>query len=143
MESPATNLDASYRILRCTSTDAVRRNDQVSSHLLSENLLKQKMSSSKKHHHTSGNVPPSMENSRSHSFSSNVSMLNSSSPNNKSNVRYHQNGEIPLQKPRVYTYEDRPYSSQQAQQHLLSSSSTSSSLSVKEKAMKEMIDSQR
>lgn len=91
---------------------------------LTENLLKQKMSSSKKHQHT-------MENPRSQSFSS------SPQTTTMTTNRFVQNGENPLQKPRVYTYEDRSYLHQQ---NLLSSSSTSSSLSVKDKSMKEMHD---
>lgn len=91
---------------------------------LTENLLKQKMSSSKKHQHT-------MDNPRSQSFSS------SPQTTTMTTNRFVQNGENPLQKPRVYTYEDRSFLHQQ---NLLSSSSTSSSLSVKDKSMKEMHD---
>jgi hypothetical protein len=119
--------------------DTVRRNEQISSSnlndkLRTESLLKQKMCSSKKYNHTpTGTVLPS-DSLRSQSFSTTATINANQQP---STNRYHyQNGEFPLQKPRVYTHDDRPYGVQH--QNILSSSSASSTLSVKDKSIKEV-----
>jgi hypothetical protein len=116
--------------------DTVRRNEQLSSvnsneKLRTESLLKQKMCSSKKHNHTATNFPT--ENSRSQSFSTTAANLNHQPSTNR---QHYQNGDFPLQKPRVYTHDDRPYGVQH--QNILSSSSASSTLSVKDKSIKEV-----
>jgi hypothetical protein len=54
------------------------------------------------------------------------------------NRHHYQNGEFPLQKPRVYTHDDRSFVGQQQQPNVLSSSSASSILSVKDKHIKEV-----
>jgi hypothetical protein len=123
--------------------DTVRRNEQISSSnlndkLRTESLLKQKMCSSKKYNHTpTGTVLPS-DSLRSQSFSTTATINANQQP---STNRYHyQNGEFPLQKPRVYTHDDRAFLGQQQQQqhYILSSSSASSTLSVKDKSVKEV-----
>jgi hypothetical protein len=126
------NLDPSYRIIRCTSMDTVRRNEQIplinsNEKLRTDSLLKQKMCSSKKHNHTPMNVALPSENLRSQSFSIATNI----------NRHHYQNGDFPLQKPRVYTHDDRNFLGQH-QQNILSSSSASSTLSVKDKNVKEV-----
>ncbi|CAF4068271.1 unnamed protein product [Rotaria sp. Silwood2] len=142
-DSYSNNIDPSYRIIRCTSMDTVRRNEQTPSinsneKLRTESLLKQKMCSSKKHNHTSvASVFPS-ENLKSQSFSTTATNLNHQPSTNR---HLYQNSEFPLQKPRVYTHDDRSFIGQQQQQQqqqtILSSSSASSTLSVKDKSIKE------
>jgi hypothetical protein len=120
--------------------DTVRRNEQIQSvdsneNLRTDSLLKQKMCSSKKHNHIPVSATLPSENSRTQSFCTTVTTnLNHQPAIN----RYHyQNGEFPLQKPRVYTHDDRSFVGQQ-QQNILSSSSASSTLSVKDKHIKEV-----
>ena len=131
-------VDPSYRIIRCTSMDTVRRNDQVppmnsNEKLRTDTLLKQKMCSSKKHSHTPMNLSMQGESLRSHSFSTTANI------NHQSTLDRHQyqNGDMSIQKPRVYTQDDRSFLGQH-QQNLLSSSSASSTLSVKDKGPKEV-----
>ena len=122
--------------------DTVRRNEQIPSttsneKLRTESLLHQKMCSSKKHNHITANHVPSTENLKSQSFSTTVT----ANLNHQSLVNRHlyQNGEFPLQKPRVYTHDDRSFAGHQQQQHnILSSSSASSTLSVKDRSIKEV-----
>ena len=119
--------------MRCTSMDTVRRNEQLPSmdsndKLRTDSLLKQKMCSSKKHSHTPMNATlPSESALRSQSFSLATNL----------NRHHYQNGDFPLQKPRVYTHDDRTFLGQH-QQNILSSSSASSTLSVKDKSVKEV-----
>ena len=128
--------DPSYRIMRCTSMDAVRGQEQIplihfNEKLRAESLLKQKMCSSKKHSHTPTGNGHASESSRSQSFSTNGS-------NSTHSTRHpSQNGEMSLQKPRVYTHDDRAFVPQPLH-NLLSSSSASSTLSVKDKSIKEV-----
>ena len=127
--------------MRCTSMDAVRRNEQIplintSENLRTESLLKQKMCSSKKHSHTPMNVTMPSENLRSHSFTAATNMNYPPATNR----HHYQNGDFPLQKPRVYTHDDRSFVGQH-QQNILSSSSASSTLSVKDKTLKEVGES--
>ncbi|CAF0716683.1 unnamed protein product [Adineta steineri] len=142
--SHSNNNDLSNRIIRCTSMDTVRRNEQLSSinsneKLRTESLLKQKMCSSKKHNHTSSGTLGSLESARSQSFSTTAHNINHQLSTNRN---HYQNGEYAIQKPRVYTHDDRSFLGQQQQQQLsqniLSSSSTSSTLSVKDKSIKEI-----
>lgn len=131
------NVDPSYRIIRCTSMDTVRRNEQTPSINLNEklrtdSLLKQKMCSSKKHSHTPANVALPSESLRSQSFSTTTN-INLQPPTDR---HHYQNGDFLLQKPRVYTHDDRAFIGQH-QQNILSSSSASSTLSVKDKSFKE------
>ncbi|CAF4646653.1 unnamed protein product [Rotaria sp. Silwood1] len=139
MDVYSNNIDPSYRIMRCTSMDTVRRNEQTplmnsNEKLRTESLLKQKMCSSKKHNHTSiASVFPS-ENSKSQSFSTTTNLNQQPSTNR----HLYQNSEFPLQKPRVYTHDDRSFIGHQQQQTILSSSSASSTLSVKDKNIKEV-----
>jgi hypothetical protein len=122
--------------------DTVRRNEQIlpvnsNEKLPAESLLKQKMCSSKKHNHTSAvSVIPS-ENSRSQSFSTTAAVAANFNHQLSTNRHHYQNGEFPLQKPRVYTHDDRYFVGQQ-QQNIHSSSSASSTLSVKDKIIKEV-----
>jgi hypothetical protein len=95
------------------SDRVIRRNGEIPSvdsneKIHTESLLKQKMCSSKKYNHTSlrGTFPSDPANSQS------------------------------LQKPRVYTYDDRNLPIQQ--ENILSSSSESSTLSTKDKTIKEV-----
>lgn len=134
------NDDSMYRVIRCTSMDTVRRNEQIPSmnsndKLHTDTSLKQKMCSSKKYNHMPVNGTLPSENLRSQSFSSTATANLNHQPS--INRHHYQNGDFPLQKPRVYTHDDRSYVGQQQQQYILSSSSTSSSLSVKDKNMKE------
>ena len=121
--------------------DTVRRNEQNptinnAEKLRTESLLKQKMCSSKKYNHTPVSTVLPSESLRSQSFSTTAPTINSNNP--PSTNRYHyQNGEFPLQKPRVYTHDDRPFIGQH-QHNILSSSSASSILSVKDKNLKEV-----
>ena len=140
------NIDPSYRIIRCTSMDTVRRNEQIPSvnsteKLRTESLLKQKMCSSKKYNHTSmGTILPS-ESLRSQSFSTAAPpppTITNSYQQSSTNRYHYQNGELPLQKPRVYTQDDRSFLGQQQQHNILSSSSASSILSVKDRSIKEV-----
>ncbi|CAF1408692.1 unnamed protein product [Adineta steineri] len=141
--SHSNNNDLSNRIIRCTSMDTVRRNEQLSSinsneKLRTESLLKQKMCSSKKHNHTSSGTLGSLESARSQSFSTTAHNINHQLSTNRN---HYQNGEYAIQKPRVYTHDDRSFLGQQQQQlsqNILSSSSTSSTLSVKDKSIKEI-----
>jgi hypothetical protein len=137
--------DPSYRIIRCTSMDAVRRDERMSSgngndKLRPDHQLKPKMPSNQKtHHHTSTNGVLPVDETRSYSFSVNARA------NQQSTVTRHQqtNGDVPLQKPRVYNYDDRSLfvnQQQQAQHNTLSSSSASSTLSVKDRSMREAAD---
>jgi hypothetical protein len=134
------NIDPSYRIIRCTSMDTVRRNEQVPSmnsneKLRTDSLLKQKMCSSKKHNHIPMSTVLPSETLRSQSF---CTTATTNSNHQSSTHRHHyQNGEFPLQKPRVYTHDDRSFVGQH-QQNILSSSSASSTLSVKDKNIKEV-----
>jgi len=119
--------------------DTVRRNEQIPSvnsndQLRTDTLLKQKMCSSKKYNHIPVNAVPPSESLRSQSFSKTAPNLNHQSSINR---HHYQNGEFPLQKPRVYTHDDRSFIGQQ-QQNILSSSSASSTLSVKDKNIKEV-----
>jgi hypothetical protein len=98
--------------MRCTSIESLHRNKQIplinsNEKFCTESLLKQKMCSSKKHNHTSS------DHSKSQLFSTSS-----------------------LQKPRVYTYDDRHFPIQQ--QNIVSSSSGSSILSLKDKHLKEV-----
>jgi len=131
--------DSTYRVVRCTSMDTVRRNEQIPSmnsndKLRTATLLKQKMCSSKKYNHIPVNGTLPSESLRSQSFSSTATANLNHQPS--VNRHHYQNGDFPLQKPRVYTHDDRSYVGQQ-QQYILSSSSTSSTLSVKDKNIKE------
>lgn len=145
-DSMTHQFDPSFRIMRCTSMEAVRRNEQIAPILANEkfhgdNSLKQRMSSNKKQ------IPiptQTLENCRSQSFSLNTP-LNNINLSSSSNQRYHhyQNSDIAIQKPRVYTRDDSLLISRQNHQipTMLSSSSTSSSLSVKDKITKDINDS--
>jgi hypothetical protein len=121
--------------------DTVRRNEQIPSvntneKLRTDSLLKQKMCSSKKHNHIPVNAAFQSESLRSQSFSTATPNLNHQPSINR---QHYQNGEFPLQKPRVYTHDDRSFvGQQQQQQNILSSSSASSTLSVKDKHIKEV-----
>jgi hypothetical protein len=123
--------------------DTVRHNEQIPSvvnsneKLRTDSLLKQKMCSSKKHNHIPVNAAFQSESLRSQSFSTTISNLNHQPSINR---HHYQNGEYPLQKPRVYTHDDRSFvgQQQQQQQNILSSSSASSTLSVKDKHIKEV-----
>jgi len=103
--------DPSSRIMRCTSMDTVRRQEQISLNnsnepIRTDSLLKQKMCSSKKHTHiptTNGFV---MDNPRSQSFSMTTIDANQQISNNR---HHYQNGDFNLQKPRVYTNDDRSF----------------------------------
>ncbi|CAF3701534.1 unnamed protein product [Rotaria socialis] len=139
IDSYSNNIDSSYRIIRCTSMDTVRRNEQTPSmnsndKLHAESLLKQKMCSSKKHNHTSATAAFPSESLKSQSFSTTAAFNHQPSTNR----HQYQNSEFPLQKPRVYTPDDKSFIGQQQQQNILSSSSTSSTLSVKDKSIKEV-----
>ena len=101
------NLDS----IRRTSIEGIHKSISLinsNEKFCTESLLKQKMCSSKKHNHI-------------HPTDYTKSPLFPTSS---------------LQKPRVFTYEDRNYSTQQ--QNILSSSSGSSTLSLKEKNPKEV-----
>jgi hypothetical protein len=118
--------------------DTVRRNEQIPSinsneKLRTDSLLKQKMCSSKKHNHIPMSAVLPSESLRSQSFSIATNLNHQSSLNR----HHYQNGEFPLQKPRVYTHDDRSFVGQH-QQNILSSSSASSTLSVKDKNLKEV-----
>ena len=118
--------------------DTVRRNEQIPSinsndKLRTDSLLKQKMCSSKKHSHTPMNSVLPSESLRSQSFSLATNMNHQPSTNR----HHYQNGDFSLQKPRVYTHDDRPFLGHH-QQNILSSSSASSTLSVKDKSLKEV-----
>jgi hypothetical protein len=118
--------------------DTVRRNEQIplinsNDKLRTDSLLKQKMCSSKKHSHTPMNIAMPSENLRSESFSTTTNINHQPSTNR----HHYQNGDFPLQKPRVYTHDDRSFVGQH-QQNILSSSSASSTLSVKDKNIKEV-----
>ena len=137
------NMDPSYRIMRCTSMDAVRRNEQISQvynneELSTDMISKPKVASNRKHHQISNQCP---ENLRSHSFSINGTVNTAQMPTSAQRHHY-QNADISIQKPRVYMHNDSPLVSQQSLQphHIVSSSSTSSSLSVKDKSIKEIGD---
>ena len=138
------NNDPSHRVVRCISMDTVRRNEHIplnnpNEKLCTDSLLKQKMCSSKKHNHTSAASPFSLEylKSKSLSTATTAATINSNYQPLTSRHQY-QNSEFPLQKPRVYAHDDRPFvGRQQQQQNILSSSSASSSLSVKDKTIKE------
>ena len=54
------------------------------------------------------------------------------------NRHHYQKSEFPLQKPRVYTHDDRAFVEQQQQYYIPSSSPASSTLSVKDKSTKEV-----
>lgn len=142
MDAFSNNIDPSYRIMRCTSMDTVRRNEQtfdmnLNDKLRAESLLRQKMCSSKKYNHTSAVPVFPPENLKSQSFSTTINLNQPPSTNR----HHYQNSEVPLQKPRVYTNDDRSFIGQQQQQqqlNILSSSSTSSTLSVKDKTVKDI-----
>ncbi|CAF1638465.1 unnamed protein product, partial [Adineta ricciae] len=133
------SLDPSNRITRCTSMDTVRRNEQIQSinpheKLRAELSLKQKMSTNKKPNQTSlGNSIP-RENSRSELYPQIIPNVYYESSNDR---HHYQTGDFSLQKPRVYTHDD-PTLLMQQQLNAHSSSSTSSSLSVKDKSIKEI-----
>lgn len=141
------DIDPSFRVMRCTSMDTIRRNDQIplinsNDKLRTDTLLKQKMCSSKKYNHipVSGTLPS--ESLRSQSFSTATTTAPATNLNHQQSLNRHhyQNGDFSLQKPRVYTHDDRAFlgQQQQQQQNILSSSSASSTLSVKDKNIKEM-----
>lgn len=97
--------------------DTVRRQEQMPSinaneQLRTDTLLKQKMCSSKKHNHVSSSNGMTFENLRKATLTNN---------------QHYQNGDFLLEKPRVYTHDDRNFSGA----NILSSSSASSTLSVK------------
>lgn len=118
--------------------DTVRRNDQIplmntNEKLRTDSLLKQKMCSSKKHSHIPTNMTMPGESLRSQSFST-MTNVNHQPILDR---HHYQNGDFSIQKPRVYTHDDRSFLGQH-QPNLLSSSSASSTLSVKDKGPKEV-----
>jgi hypothetical protein len=143
-ETSMNPMDSSSRISRCISMDTVRRNEQGASLMVTdayqaENLHKGKSSVPKKHPQSNANnsLTP-METSRSHSFTSNGTIVQCHPQISSSRYQF-TNGEATLQKPRVYTPDDRPFVSQ-ASHTILSSSSASSSLSMKEKILKDLTE---